>query len=186
MMKYLDHLEEWIITFLIGAATLIIFVAVVHRYAVGPADPRPAGLAADHQHELGPGTLHLHVRLDGQVRRCLRCPYRHPCRRGCPGQPPARIMAQDACCSVIAAARSLPASSAPWAHVLSGKTACITPFSTCLEWNVGELSEGPITPDLEWPTWIIYLAVPLGSYLMCFRFHAGRLELCPHRRTAPP
>ena len=28
MMKYLDHLEEWIITFLIGAATLIIFVAV--------------------------------------------------------------------------------------------------------------------------------------------------------------
>ncbi len=30
--------------------------------------------------------------------------------------------------------------------------------------------EGPITPDLEWPTWIIYSAVPLGSYLMCFRF----------------
>ena len=35
MMKFLDHLEEWIITFLIGAATLIIFVAVVHRYAAG-------------------------------------------------------------------------------------------------------------------------------------------------------
>jgi len=34
-MKYLDHLEEWIITFLIGAATLIIFVAVMHRYAAG-------------------------------------------------------------------------------------------------------------------------------------------------------
>ncbi|HEX7967351.1 MAG TPA: TRAP transporter small permease subunit, partial [Stellaceae bacterium] len=26
------------------------------------------------------------------------------------------------------------------------------------------------TPDLEWPSWIPYLAVPLGSYLMCFRF----------------
>ena len=25
-------------------------------------------------------------------------------------------------------------------------------------------------PDLEWPMWIIYLAIPLGSYLMCFRF----------------
>ena len=24
--------------------------------------------------------------------------------------------------------------------------------------------------DLEWPMWIVYLAVPLGSYLMCFRF----------------
>ena len=34
----------------------------------------------------------------------------------------------------------------------------------------GDLPEGPTTPDLEWPTWIIYSAVPLGSYLMCFRF----------------
>ena len=34
-MKVLDHIEEWIITFLIGAATLIIFVAVMHRYAAG-------------------------------------------------------------------------------------------------------------------------------------------------------
>ena len=36
--------------------------------------------------------------------------------------------------------------------------------------DLTELTEGPITPDLEWPTWIIYSAVPLGSYLMCFRF----------------
>lgn len=35
MMKYLDRLEEIIITFLIGAATLVIFAAVVHRYLSG-------------------------------------------------------------------------------------------------------------------------------------------------------
>lgn len=35
---------------------------------------------------------------------------------------------------------------------------------------VGSLPEGPTTPDLEWPTWIVYSAVPFGSYLMCFRF----------------
>ena len=35
MNKFLDHLEEWLITFLMAAATLVIFVAVVHRYAVG-------------------------------------------------------------------------------------------------------------------------------------------------------
>jgi TRAP-type C4-dicarboxylate transport system permease small subunit len=23
---------------------------------------------------------------------------------------------------------------------------------------------------LEWPSWFIYLCIPLGSYLMCFRF----------------
>ena len=35
MLKLLDHLEEWLIAFLMGAATLVIFVAVVHRYASG-------------------------------------------------------------------------------------------------------------------------------------------------------
>ena len=38
-MKFLDHLEEWLVTFLMGAATLIIFVAVVHRYMAGIAIP---------------------------------------------------------------------------------------------------------------------------------------------------
>src|SRR5438046_4388421 len=35
MLKLLDHLEEWLIAFLIGGATLIIFMAVVHRYTAG-------------------------------------------------------------------------------------------------------------------------------------------------------
>ncbi len=26
------------------------------------------------------------------------------------------------------------------------------------------------SPDLEMPMWIVYLAIPIGSYLMCFRF----------------
>jgi C4-dicarboxylate transporter DctQ subunit len=38
-MKILDHLEEWLVTFLMGGATLIIFVAAVHRYAAGWAIP---------------------------------------------------------------------------------------------------------------------------------------------------
>ena len=36
--------------------------------------------------------------------------------------------------------------------------------------DTGDLPEGPTTPDLEWSTWIVYSGVPLGSYLMCFRF----------------
>ena len=27
-----------------------------------------------------------------------------------------------------------------------------------------------VSPDLEVPSWIVYLAIPGGSYLMCFRF----------------
>ncbi len=34
-MKLLDHLEEWLIALLMGAATVLIFVAVMHRYAAG-------------------------------------------------------------------------------------------------------------------------------------------------------
>jgi C4-dicarboxylate transporter DctQ subunit len=41
---------------------------------------------------------------------------------------------------------------------------------TLLKIATGDVPQGPTTPDLEWPTWIIYSAVPLGSYLMCFRF----------------
>jgi C4-dicarboxylate transporter DctQ subunit len=35
---------------------------------------------------------------------------------------------------------------------------------------LGDVPEGPTSPDLEIPTWIAYSCVPLGSYLMCFRF----------------
>jgi len=35
MSKVLDHLEEWIITFLMGAATVVIFLAVLHRHGAG-------------------------------------------------------------------------------------------------------------------------------------------------------
>jgi C4-dicarboxylate transporter, DctQ subunit len=27
-----------------------------------------------------------------------------------------------------------------------------------------------VSPDLEMPRWIVFLCVPLGSFLMCFRF----------------
>jgi C4-dicarboxylate transporter DctQ subunit len=49
----------------------------------------------------------------------------------------------------------------------------------------GDLPQGPTSPDLEWPTWIVYCAVPLGSYLMCFRFlqvawHFAKCGELPH------
>ena len=35
---------------------------------------------------------------------------------------------------------------------------------------LADIPEGPTTPDLEWPTWMVYSAIPLGTSLMCFRF----------------
>src|SRR4051812_5465309 len=37
--RILDHLEEWLIATLMGAATLLIFVAVAHRYAAAAHYP---------------------------------------------------------------------------------------------------------------------------------------------------
>jgi C4-dicarboxylate transporter DctQ subunit len=34
----------------------------------------------------------------------------------------------------------------------------------------GLMDTDQTTPDLELPSWIVYLCIPLGSYLMCFRF----------------
>lgn len=31
-MKLLDHLEEWLIVFLVAAVTIVVFIAVMHRY----------------------------------------------------------------------------------------------------------------------------------------------------------
>lgn len=35
---------------------------------------------------------------------------------------------------------------------------------------IGLAQTDQTSPDLEIPSWIVYLCIPLGSYLMCFRF----------------
>jgi len=42
-MTWLDRLEEWLIASLMGLATLIIFAAVIHRYASGFDTPCRTG-----------------------------------------------------------------------------------------------------------------------------------------------
>jgi len=37
-------------------------------------------------------------------------------------------------------------------------------------WVMFMYETGQVTPDLEWPRWAVYLCIPLGSGLMCFRF----------------
>ena len=34
----------------------------------------------------------------------------------------------------------------------------------------GLMHTDQVSPDLEIPSWFVYLCIPLGSYLMCFRF----------------
>jgi TRAP-type C4-dicarboxylate transport system permease small subunit len=47
-------------------------------------------------------------------------------------------------------------------------TAIVGTLGARLVWHIAEM--GQTSAVMELPMWVVYLAVPLGSYLMCFRF----------------
>ncbi len=169
-MKVLDHLEEWLITFLMGAATVIIFAAVMHRYASGWAIPGVQdwllGLNFGWAQELciimfvwmakfgaayGVRTG-IHVGVDVLINRLEKA------NRG-------RFIVFG----LLAGATFTGIVGTLGATFVWENGAHYAVFHF-FGLNTGDLPEGPTTPDLEWPTWVVYSAVPFGSYLMCFRF----------------
>ena len=154
MLKWLDHLEEWLIAFLMGAATLLIFVAVVHRYA--------AGLPI-------PGVQDFLISLDLSWSQEL-CIYMFVWMAKFGAAYGVRTGIHVGVDVLI---NRLP----PRAHkayvlfgLLAGATftAIVGTLGASFVWDVGHTDS--TSPDLELPKWIVYLCIPLGSYLMCFRF----------------
>lgn len=170
--KALDHLEELVIGFLMAAATIIIFVAVMHRYASGVSFLYDfvghwnfswaqelciimfvwmAKFGAAYGVRTG-----IHVGVDVLINRLN-----------------ASMRGKFIVFGLLAGALF---------------TGTIAVLGGTFVWENGahygifnffgvapeDLYEGPTTPDLEWPTWIVYSAIPLGSALMCFRF----LQVC--------
>ena len=171
MMKYLDRLEEIIITFLIGAATLVIFAAVIHRYLSGLPIP-------------GLQDWLLGINMAWAQELCIYM-FVWMAKFGA-----AYGVRTGIHVGVDVLINRLPPK---WrkTSVLLGLfsgvlfTGIIASLGAGFVWENGmhyavyhkfglpmpeDLYEGPITPDLEWPTWAVYLAIPLGSSLMCFRF----------------
>jgi C4-dicarboxylate transporter, DctQ subunit len=169
-MKVLDHLEEWIITFLMGAATLLIFVAVIHRYGAGLPIPVVqdwllslhfswaqelciymfvwmAKFGAAYGVRTG-----IHVGVDVLVNRL-----------------PEEWRKKAVLVALIGGALFTGIIGTLGVRFIWENGMHYSVFHT-LGIATGDLPEGPTTPDLEWSTWIVYSAVPLGSYLMCFRF----------------
>ena len=170
MMKVLDHLEEWLISFLMGAATLIIFVAVMHRYATGLPIPGVqdwllalnfswaqelciimfvwmAKFGAAYGVRTG-----IHVGVDVLINRLND-----------------GTRSKFIIFGLLAGATFTGIIGTLGATFVWENGAHFALFKA-LGLNSGDLPEGPTTPDLEVSTWIVYSAVPLGSDLMCFRF----------------
>jgi C4-dicarboxylate transporter, DctQ subunit len=169
-MKFLDHLEEWIIAILIGAATVLIAVAVVHRYLAGVPIPGLQdwllGLNLSWAQELcifmfiwmckfgaayGVRTG-IHVGVDVLVFRLPEAWRRKCVLLGLSGG------------ALFTGLIGTLGARFVWENGLHYA------LFTLLKIEVGDVPQGPTTADLELPTWIVYSAVPLGSYLMCFRF----------------
>lgn len=169
-MKVLDHLEEWLISFLMGGATLIIFFSVLHRYLA--ATPIPGvqdwmlQLNFSWAQELciimfvwmckfgaayGVRTG-IHVGVDVVVNRL--------------GE---KARGRVVLFGLLAGAFFTGAIAVLGAHFVWDNGAHYA-FVKLFGMKEGALFEGPTSPDLEWPTWMIYSAIPLGSSLMCFRF----------------
>lgn len=151
-LRILDRLEETLIASLIAMATLLIFVAVVQRYAVGISFLYPifydinltwaqelcvymfvwmAKFGAAYGVRTG-----IHVGVDVAINQ-LSPKHRRP------------IILFGLLCGAF------------FTFVVGtmGAKFVIELYPT-----------DQLSPDLELPRWIVFLCVPLGSYLMCFRF----------------
>ncbi len=169
-MKLLDRLEECLITLLIALATLIIFAAVVHRYLAGFAIPGMqdwllslnfswaqelciilfvwmAKFGAAYGVRTG-----IHVGVDVLIKQ-LSERWRNKL-----------IIFGLLSGALFTGIVGTLGGFFVWDNGLHYS------LLHTLEIDPGALPQGPTTPDLEWPTWLVYSASPLGSSLMCFRF----------------
>ena len=169
-MRFLDHLEEWIITFLMGSATLIIFFAVVHRYLSGmPIPYLQDWLLSLNFSWAQEATIYLFVWMAKfgaayGVRTGIHVGVDVFINRLAPKSRATFVLIGLGAGALFTGMVALLG-----ANFVSDNGAHYF-FARLFGANLDGMTEGPVTPDLEWPTWIIYCAIPLGSSLMCFRF----------------
>jgi C4-dicarboxylate transporter, DctQ subunit len=151
-LRILDRLEETIIAGLMGAATLLTFITVVHRYLVDVPSLYPYlfGINLAWSQELciymfiwmakfgaayGVRTG-IHVGVDVLIKR-LNDQWRK------------------------------------WVimfGLLGGAVFTAIVGTMGAKFVIGLMHTDQVSPDLELPSWLVYACIPLGSYLMCFRF----------------
>jgi TRAP-type C4-dicarboxylate transport system permease small subunit len=169
--RFLDRLEEWIIATLIGAATILTFVAVVHRYGASNS----AGLArwaGEHQlFLLKAAATWLYLQLAAinlsWAQELATYMFVWMAKFGAAlGVRTGIHVGVD-----VFVNRLTPAARKP---VIVFALLCGALFTgvigTLGAVYVYELDPDQVSPELEWPSWMIYLCIPLGSYLMCYRF----------------
>lgn len=172
LLRILDRFEEILISVLMALAVTLIFVAVVHRFSLSAA----ADL-------VGYGRSHDIAWLQSGARSVFKsinsikltwaqeaCIYLFVWMAKFGAAYGVRIGIHVGV-DVLVERLQDPAKRIVTIIAMSGGilfTAILVWIGTDFVWHVAK--GGQISPDLEIPMWIVYLAVPLGSALMCFRF----------------
>ena len=151
-MKVLDRLEEGLITFLMAAATLVIFIAVVHRYASGVSwlNPFTRMVSFSWAQEL---CIYMFVWM-------AKFGAAYGVRTGIH-------------VGVDVLVNQLPESGRKYVvlfGLLAGALFTAVIGTMGAKFVIELMDTDQVSPDLELPRWIVFACVPLGSYLMCFRF----------------
>jgi C4-dicarboxylate transporter, DctQ subunit len=152
LLKILDRLEEIIIASLMGAATLITFVTVVHRYLVDVPFLYPYlfGINLAWSQEL---CIYMFIWM-------AKFGAAYGVRTGIH-------------VGVDVLIKRLSGDLRKWVILfgLLGGVVFTAIVGTMGAKFVYELMHtDQVSPDMEIPSWIVYACIPLGSYLMCFRF----------------
>jgi TRAP-type C4-dicarboxylate transport system permease small subunit len=169
--RILDRLEEWIIVTLIAAATALTFVAVVHRYGASNSASL-ARWAGMHQLLLLKAAANAVYGWLASInlswaQELATYMFVWMAKFGAAlGVRTGIHVGVD-----VFVNRLTPAARKP---VIVFAMLCGALFTgvigTLGAVYVYKLDPDQVSPELEWPSWMIYLAIPLGSYLMCFRF----------------
>jgi C4-dicarboxylate transporter DctQ subunit len=151
-LRILDRLEEILIASLIAGATLIIFVAVLQRFLVGIPIIYP---------------YVYDINLTWAQELCIYMFIWMAKFGAAYGVRTGIHVGVDVLVNQLNAAwRKRVALLA----LLCGALFTAIVGTMGAKFVIGLYPTDQTSPDLEIPSWIVYLCIPLGSYLMCFRF----------------
>ena len=189
--KILDHLEEWLISALIAGATLLIFFAVVHRYGTGLSIDFSKWAAAKGFDTLAAAALAIFQWFSAWdvswAQELCIIMFVWMAKFGA-----AYGVRTGVHVGVDVAINQLETPSKHWVILFGLMAGALFTFiigSFGFRFVTHMYETGQQSNDLEAPMWIVYLAIPLGSYLMCFRFlqvawHYWRSGELPHHDHA--
>jgi C4-dicarboxylate transporter DctM subunit len=171
-LRILDHLEEWIIATLMAAATGLIFVAVIHRYGSGTSIDIAKWFAAHGMTGLA-AVFNAIFRwlvswdLSWAQELCIYMFVWMAKFGAAYGVRTGIHVGVDVLVNGLEPrhARRVVLFGLICGAIFTGTIAVLGADFVYYMSQTGQQSN-----DLEAPMWIVYLAIPLGSALMCFRF----------------